>query len=177
MFILLSKQHWRHNITVSSLLQLQGLQEIMFSTASACLPAKLLQSCLTLCDSMDHSLSGPSVHGILQERILELVGMPSSGESSWSRDRTQVFCGSCIEGGFFTTKPPKKPFNSLTVTLSPQTHATLDKERSPQRCEVTHSFSEWEFMSMTSPCFFGEGKHPFSYILLMFRELIFWIWW
>ena len=149
----------------------------MFSTASACLPAKSLQSCLTLCDSMDHSLLGSSVHGVLQARILELVGMPSSGEPSWSRDRTQVSCGSCIAGGFFTTKLPKKPFDSLTVTLSPQTHATLDKERTSQRREVTHSFNEWEFMSMTSACFFGEGKHPCSYISLTFSELIFWIWW
>ena len=28
--------------------------------------AKLLQSCLTLCDPMDYSLPGSSVHGILQ---------------------------------------------------------------------------------------------------------------
>ena len=35
--------------------------------------AKLLQSCPTLCDSMDHSLPGSSVHGILQARILEWV--------------------------------------------------------------------------------------------------------
>ena len=29
--------------------------------------------------------------------------MPSSRRSSWPRDRTQVSCGSCIAGGFFTT--------------------------------------------------------------------------
>ena len=33
--------------------------------------AKSLQSCLTLCDHMDCSLLGSSVHGILQARILE----------------------------------------------------------------------------------------------------------
>ena len=33
--------------------------------------AKSLQSCPTLCDLMDCSLSGCSVHGILQARILE----------------------------------------------------------------------------------------------------------
>ena len=44
--------------------------------------AKSLQLCLTLCDSMDHSLPGSSVHGILQARILEWVFMPSSRESS-----------------------------------------------------------------------------------------------
>ena len=35
-----------------------------------------------LCDSMDHSPSGSSVHGILQARILEWVAMPSSRGSS-----------------------------------------------------------------------------------------------
>ena len=35
--------------------------------------AKLLQSCLTLCDPMDCSPPGSSVHGILQPRILEWV--------------------------------------------------------------------------------------------------------
>ena len=36
------------------------------------------QLCLTLCDPMDYSLPGSSVHGILQARILEWVAMTSS---------------------------------------------------------------------------------------------------
>ena len=40
--------------------------------------AKSLQSCPTLCDAMDCSLPGSSVHGILQARILEWVVVPSS---------------------------------------------------------------------------------------------------
>ena len=39
---------------------------------------KLLQSCLILCDPMDRSLPGSSVHGILQARILEWVALPST---------------------------------------------------------------------------------------------------
>ena len=35
--------------------------------------ATSLQSCLTLCDSMDRGPQGSSVHGILQARILEWV--------------------------------------------------------------------------------------------------------
>ena len=37
----------------------------------ACMHAKVLQSCPTLCDPMDCSLTGSLVHGILQARILE----------------------------------------------------------------------------------------------------------
>ena len=44
--------------------------------------AKLLQSCPTLCDPMDCSPPGSSVHGILQARVLEWAAMPSSRGSS-----------------------------------------------------------------------------------------------
>ena len=40
--------------------------------------AKSLQLCPTLCDPMDSSLPGSSVHVILQARILEWVATPSS---------------------------------------------------------------------------------------------------
>ena len=55
-----------------------------------CESAKSLQSCLTLCDPMDYSLPGSSVHGIFQARLLQWVGMPSSRESSQPRDLTLV---------------------------------------------------------------------------------------
>ena len=48
--------------------------------------AKSLQSCLTLCDSVDCSPPGSSIHGILQARILAWVAMPSSSGSSRPRD-------------------------------------------------------------------------------------------
>ena len=40
-----------------------------------CVHAKLLQSCLALCDPMDCSPSGSSVHGILQARALQWVAI------------------------------------------------------------------------------------------------------
>ena len=57
------------------------------------------KSCPALCDSMNCSLPGNSVHGILQARILEWVAMPFSRESFRPRDQAQV---SCIAGRFFT---------------------------------------------------------------------------
>ena len=47
-----------------------------------CVHAKSLQSCLTVCNPMDCSPSGSSVHGVLQARIPECVAMPSSRGSS-----------------------------------------------------------------------------------------------
>ena len=41
--------------------------------------SEAVQSCLTLCDSMDCSLPGSSVHGIFQARVLEWVAIAFSG--------------------------------------------------------------------------------------------------
>ena len=63
--------------------------------------AKVLvnQSCQTLCNPMDHSPPGSSVHGILQAKTLEWVAIPLSRGSSQPRDQTWV---ACTAGRFFT---------------------------------------------------------------------------
>ena len=61
-----------------------------------CMHAKLLKSCPTLCNPMDYSHLGFSVHGILQVRILEWVAKPSSRGSSPPRYRTCISCALCI---------------------------------------------------------------------------------
>ena len=65
--------------------------------------SEVTQSCPTLCDPVDCSLPGSSVHGILQARILEWVAISSSRRSSQLRDQMQV---SHIAGRFFTVEPP-----------------------------------------------------------------------
>ena len=59
----------------------------------------VIQSCPMLCNPMDYSLPGSSVHGILQTRILEWVAISFFRESFQPRDQTQV---SGIAGTFFT---------------------------------------------------------------------------
>ena len=76
-----------------------------------CVRVKLLQSCLTLCDSMECSLPGSSALGILLARILGWVAMPSSKASSQPRDQTHISCGYYIAGRFFTTESPGKALN------------------------------------------------------------------
>ena len=60
---------------------------------------KVCESCLTLCDPMDCSPPGSSIHGLLQERILEWVAISFSRGSSWRRDQTHFYC---IVGRLFT---------------------------------------------------------------------------
>ena len=61
--------------------------------------SEVTQSCPTLCDPMDCSWPGSSVHGIFQVWILEWVAVSFSRGSSRPRDRTQV---SRIVGRCFT---------------------------------------------------------------------------
>ena len=52
--------------------------------------SEVAQSCLTLCDPMDCSLPGSSVHGIFQARLLEWVAIAFSRRSFWPRNWTRV---------------------------------------------------------------------------------------
>ena len=57
---------------------IQGFGTIQFPLCAS----QLLQSCTTLCNSMDDSPPGSSVCGIFQARILEWVAISSSRGSS-----------------------------------------------------------------------------------------------
>ena len=61
-----------------------ALQAMQTKSSIACVHAKSLQLCPTLCSPMDCSPPGSSVHGILQARIPEWDAMPSSLTCPWS---------------------------------------------------------------------------------------------
>ena len=72
------------------------------------LSAKSLLLCPTLCDPVDGSLPGSSLHGILQARTLEWVAMPFSRETSDS-ETTPASPAVLVVDGFFTPEPKGKP--------------------------------------------------------------------
>ena len=74
------------------------------------------QLCLTLCDPMDCSPQGSSVHGIFQARILEWVAIPLSRGSSRPSDWTLV----CSIAGRFLT---------IWATMVPCIHLALQSSR------------------------------------------------
>ena len=84
-----------------------------------CMCGKSLQLCTTLCDTMDHSLPGSFVHGILQARILEWVATP--GRSSF-RDLLDpgikpVFrLSPALIGEFFTTSATCEGVETITIS-------------------------------------------------------------
>ena len=67
--------------------------------------------CPTLCNPMDYSLPGSSVHGILQGRILERVAMPFSRGSSLFKD--QKAGSPTLQPDSLPSKPPGKSFHVL----------------------------------------------------------------
>ena len=91
------------------------------STRTSVCAQSLSHTYPTLCDPMDCSPPGSSVHGILQARIQECVAISFSRESSQPRDRTHTSCVSFIAGGFFyplsdwgsslSQNPPAPTFN------------------------------------------------------------------
>ena len=94
------------------------------------------QTCLTLCDPVDSSPPGSSVHGISQARILEWVAMPSSRGSSrlpwllhWQVDslplchlESQVVC-------------TLRPDSTGTITIAPYS-TERDSKPCPQASSV-----------------------------------------
>ena len=73
---------------------------------SLCVSAKPLQLCPTLCNPVDYSPPGSSVHGILQARILEWVAISFSRGSSWPRNWTHVSCLLHWQAGSLLLAPP-----------------------------------------------------------------------
>ena len=72
----------RHNCP--PLLSLCPIYQSLFSES------EVAQSCPTLCNPMDCSLTGSFIHGIFQTRILEWVAISFSRGSSQSRDRWEL---------------------------------------------------------------------------------------
>ena len=85
-----------HNTLLSERSQNEKSMYCMIPTiwhSAAAAAAKLLQSCLTLCDPIDGSPPGSAILGILQARTLEWVAISLSNAWRW---RMKVNLLSCI---------------------------------------------------------------------------------
>ena len=100
--------------------QLHRLPHVWPQEGPCCLHLSFLicevaQSCPTLCNPMDCSPPGSSIHGILQARILEWVAISFSRGSSQPRDQTQV---SCVAGRRFNLWVTREANVSSSVSLA-----------------------------------------------------------
>ena len=74
----------------------------------SCRHAKLLQSCSTLCDPMDYSLPGSSVHGVLQAKYWSEVSCPLPRDLPHPGMETASPMSPALAGRFFTTSATSK---------------------------------------------------------------------
>ena len=65
---------------------ISSLQQKLLSYMFMCMLTKSLQSCLTLCNPMDCSPPGSSIHGMFQARIPKQVAILLSRRSSQPKD-------------------------------------------------------------------------------------------
>ena len=132
------------------------------------------QLCPTLCDPMDCSMPGSSVHEILQARILEWAAIPFSWGFSWPTDQTWVSRGPWIVGGFLIAEPPNDWSGGSFVAKSCLTLCN------PMDCSLQGSslhgipqarILEWVAISLSRGIFPTQGSIPG---LLHCRETLYW---
>ena len=74
------------------------------------------QSCTILCNPMDYSPPGSSVHGISQARMLEWVAISFSRASSWPRDRIPRLVSPALQEDSLPTEPLGRLYNYIHTT-------------------------------------------------------------
>ena len=90
-------------------------QYLKIMNVISCMYAKSLQSCLTLCDSMNYSPPVSSIHRILQARTLDYIAWSPPWESSKPRDWAHISCFSCIAGRFLLLSHQGNPHMSVYI--------------------------------------------------------------
>ena len=125
-----------------------------------CVQSMLIaKSCLTLCDPLDYSPPGSSVHGIHQARIQEWVAIPFSRTSSWSRDQTLV---SCIAGRCFTIWDTREAPDMSNYTSV----ITFFKSRCVKELEIKLNCNAKSFFSVKKT---NKNKWKHQYLLKYYR--------
>ena len=97
----------------------------MMKTVLNICESEVAQSCPTLCDPMDCSLSGSSVHGIFQARVLEWIAISFSKGSSQPRNWTRV---SRFAGRRFTVWATREASTSVSFLSKTHNNASLGKK-------------------------------------------------
>ena len=130
--------------------------------------SEVAQSCPILCDPMDYSLPGSSIHGIFQVRVLEWGCHSFSRGSSRPRDRTRV---SRIAGRHCTVWATREALNIMRTTYN---FISLEGKAFPA---VPTSFSEEMSLIPTEQTHYNLSLiGPFIrrplYLFLLFQTLL-----
>ena len=107
------------------------------------------QSCPTLCNPMDHSLTSSSVHGIFQARILEWVAISFSRGSS--RPRNQIWV-SHIVGRRFTIWATREVQILEWVALPFSRGSSQPRDWTQVSCLAGSFFTSWATREAHKSC-------------------------
>ena len=142
--------------------------------------SEVAQLCPTLCDPMNCSLPGFSVHGIFQTRILEWVAISFSRGSSQPRDQIQI---SCIAGrlltGWAMREVQKSESESCSVMYSLRPHGLVHEILQAGILEwVAFIFSrgcswnrDWSQVARVAGRFFTSWATREAHLYIFFAEM------
>ena len=113
--------------------------------------SKVAQSCLTLCNPVDCSLPGSSIHEILQAKILEWVAISLSRGSSWTRDWTRVshIAGRCFNLWATREAPGSTVIDTPRNNVLPAIWASLNPVK--LTCKINQHIGLFRFTGLLMP--------------------------
>ena len=120
------------------------------------------QSCLTLCDPMDCSAPGASVHGILQERILKWAAMHSSRGSSNKGIKPR---SPTLQADSLPSEPCGKPKNTVVDSLSLLQGIFQPRNQTALSCIAGGFFTSWATREARSCNYHHPNKIPKSWAI------------
>ena len=130
----------------------------VFFLSLACIRAKSLQSCPTLCDPMDCSLPGSSLHGILQARILSGLPCPPPGILPTQESNPYLLSLLQCQANSLPVVLPGKLFHSITLYFMSFYIFKCFLIFSPKICV---------FYWPLRPCTFGVSINMFRFITML----------
>ena len=119
--------------------------------------SEVAQSCPTLCDPMNCSLPGSSLHGILQARVLEWIAISFSRGSSRPRDRARV---SRIPGRCFNPWATREEIHSCLRSCSFSSDLFMTPGTITPQASLSLGFSRQDYWSGLLFPFPGHLPNP-----------------
>ena len=133
--------------------------------------SEVAQSCSTLCNPMDYSLPGSSIHGVFQARVLEWVAISFSRGSSQPRNWTLV---SLIAGRCFTVWATRKASHQFSSVA--QSCLTLcDPMNSSTPGFPVHHQLPYNFLIQCTACTLEEWTPSSEYCFWASALLCLWM--
>ena len=140
---------------------LTSLKETLYKNQVWKVKVSVAQLYPTLCNPMDCSLPGSSVHGILQARILDCIAITYS--RGFSRPNDQTWSPALQTDGFFTTEPPEKPCVIITDSQRKRVDNVLPEACKSLTWSLSHPFRHHILRALVTREVKSENRRALSH--------------